>query len=230
VGLLRQFFEKGPHGLFSWMSEGQRFQIKLEEKMSMQSDDYRKRRSGGLETQTKNRPMRNRVPAAVAVVAGLLLSSFPGAASADEVLQWRKIVGIIQSGDTVGTGTGKTTGGGQPWYATGGSVAVDLTSGEIQFQVHGLVLAGGNAIGTPGAVTQVKGTLVCDTTGSATGNSTLVDTPLVTLSSQGDARFAGQIGPLPSACTASANIAFLIRVSGGAWIAAGEVREDAPNY
>jgi hypothetical protein len=196
--------------------------------MSMHSEDYRKMCSEGPETQTKNRPMRNRVPAAIALIAGLLLLSFPGAAFAGEVVQWR-IVGIIQGGDTVGTGTGKTTGGGQPWYAIGGSAAVDLTSGEIQFQVHGLVLAGGNTIGTPGAVTQVKGTLVCDTTGSATGNSTLVDTPLVTLSSEGGARFGGQIGPLPSACTASPNIAFLIRTSGGGWIAAGEVRELAPN-
>lgn len=104
-------------------------------------------------------------------------------------------------------------------------MSVDLTSGQMQFEVQGLVLAGGNSIGTPGAVTQVKGTLVCDTIGSATGNSTLVDTPLVTLSPQGSARFAGQVGPLPAACTSSPNIAFLIRVSGGAWIAGGVVRQ-----
>jgi len=174
-----------------------------------------------------------KLPAALAVVAGLVMLSLPGAAFADQVVQWRKIVGIIQSGDTVGTGTGKTTGGGQPWYATGGSVAVNLTSGELQFQVHGLVFAGGNTIGTPGAVTQVKGTLVCDTTGSSDGNSTLVDTPLVTLSAQGDARFAGQIGPLPAACLNSPNLAFLIRVGAGAWIAAGEVRavdSQSPSY
>jgi hypothetical protein len=73
-------------------------------------------------------------------------------------------------------------------------------------------------------VIQVKGTLVCDTTGSATGSSTLVDTALVSLSPQGDARFSGQVGPLPAACLSSPNIAFLIRVAGGAWIAAGEVR------
>ena len=32
---------------------------------------------------------------------------------------------------------------------------------ELDFDVQGLVLAGGNSIGTPGAVNQVKGTLVC---------------------------------------------------------------------
>ena len=74
-------------------------------------------------------------------------------------------------------------------------------------------------------MTQVKGTLVCDTTGSLSADSTLVDTPLVTLTPQGNARFAGQVGPLPPSCLNSPNIALLIRVSAGIWIAAGEVRE-----
>lgn len=168
---------------------------------------------------------RKDLPATVITVAGTLLLSFPCAAFADQEVQWRKIVGIIQAGNAVGTGTGKVTGGGQPWFALSGNAAVDLNKGELQFQVRGLVLAGGNAIGTRGGVTQVKGTLVCDTTGSLTGNSTLVDTALVSLSPQGNARFAGQVGPLPSACISSPNIAFLIRTAGGAWIAAGEVRE-----
>jgi hypothetical protein len=157
--------------------------------------------------------------------AGILLLWMPCAALADQQVEWQKIVGIIQAGNTVGTGTGKVTGGGQPWFTLGGSASIDLNNSELQFNVQGLVFAGGNAIGTPDGVTQVKGTLVCDTTGSLTGNSTLVDTPLVSLSSQGNARFAGQIGPLPSACLNSPNIAFLIRVGAGAWIAAGEVRE-----
>jgi len=170
--------------------------------------------------------MRQQPTKLMMAAAGILLLGFSGTAfAADQVVEWQKIVGIIQSGDTVGTGTGKVTGGGQPWFARAGSAAVNLTSGQMQFEVQGLVLAGGNAIGTSGAVTQVKGTLVCDTTGSATGNSTLVDSPLVTLSPQGSARFAGQVGPLPAACTSSPNIAFLIRVSGGGWIAGGEVRE-----
>jgi hypothetical protein len=179
------------------------------------------------------RNRRKHLPAALIAAAGIMLVSFPGVALADQDLHWRKIVGIVQAGNTVGTGAGKVAGGGQPWYALSGSVAVDLTTGDLQFQVQGLVFAGGNAIGTPGAVTQVKGTLVCDTTGALTADSTLVDTPLVTLTPQGNARFAGQIGPLPSACLNSPNIAFLIRVSAGIWIAAGEVREvesQGPTY
>jgi hypothetical protein len=156
----------------------------------------------------------------------MLLLWLPGSArAADEIVAWRQIMGVIQAGNTVGTGSGQVAAGGQPWVALGGSAAVDLTNGEVQFLVQGLVLPGGNSIGTPGAVARVKGTLVCDTTGSLSGNSTLVDTPLVSLSSQGNARYAGQIGPLPAACLNSPNIAFLIRTAGGGWIAAGEVRE-----
>ena len=139
-------------------------------------------------------------------------------------VRWREIIGIIQAGNTVGSGAGKVTGGGAPWHTTRGRAAVNLETGDLRFVVRGLVLAGGNAIGTPGAVTQVRGTLVCDTTGSATGDSTLVDTDLVPLNPQGNARFSGNVGPLPDACVSSPNIAFLIRTGGGAWIASGEVR------
>jgi hypothetical protein len=178
----------------------------------------------GSRTQAEgSRIHRNWLSTAMAV-AGILMFWLPGTASAQN-LEWRKIVGVIQADNAVGTGTGKVTSGGQPWITTGGSAAVDLTRGDLAFVVQGLVLAGGNSIGTPGAVNQVKGTLVCDTTGSLTGNTTLVDTPLVTLSATGAARFAGNIGAIPAACTGSPNIAFLIRTASGGWIAAGEVRE-----
>ena len=139
-------------------------------------------------------------------------------------VEWKEIVGIIQPGNKVGSGTGQVAGGGQPWTTASGSAEVDLATGRLQFQVQGFVLAGGNAIGTPDSVTMVKGTLVCDTTGTANGNSTLVDTPLVPLSSKGDARFRGDLGLLPLACVNEPNLAFLIRTAGGAWIANGAVR------
>jgi hypothetical protein len=148
----------------------------------------------------------------------------------DTEVEWRHVVGIIQAGNTVGTGTGKVTGGGAPWHTSGGSAEVDLTTGDVRFNVEGLVLAGGNSIGTPDGVTSVKGTLVCDTTGVLNSqNSTLVDTPLVTLSAQGNARFSGNVGTLPDACSSQPNIAFLIRTPGGAWIASGMVRVTETN-
>lgn len=142
----------------------------------------------------------------------------------DTEVEWREIVGIISPGNIVGSGTGKVTGGGAPWHTSDGHAEVDLTTGALRFEVKGLVLAAGNSIGTPDGITSVKGTLVCDTTGTATGNSTLVDSPLVTLSAQGNAKFKGSLGVLPPACTGQPNIAFLIRTSGGAWLASGMVR------
>ena len=90
--------------------------------------------------------------------------------------------------------------------------------------VRGLVLAGGNSIGTPGTVLQVRGTLVCDTDGSASGgNSVLVDAPLVDLDDQGNARFSGNVGSFPAACTSEPDVAFLIRTGSGRWIGNGTV-------
>ena len=74
-----------------------------------------------------------------------------------------------------------------------------------------------------GLVTVVKGTLVCDTNGSLTGSSALIDTSLVTLDEQGDAHFNGVVGAFPPECS-EPDIAFLVRTAGGAWIAFGAVR------
>ena len=43
---------------------------------------------------------------------------------------------------------------------------VDLVNNLVEFNVRGLVLAGGNAIGTTGAVSAVEGTLVCNPSGT----------------------------------------------------------------
>jgi hypothetical protein len=146
--------------------------------------------------------------------------------AASPTVLWKDIIGIIQEANLVGSGTGQVTGGGEPWSTQQGSARVNLNTGLVKFLVKGLVLAGGNSIGTPGPVAQVKGTLVCDTDGSAGGGSSvLVDTDLVPLDDQGDAQFVGDVGDLPSACLTEPDIAFLIRTSSGAWIANGSVRK-----
>jgi hypothetical protein len=162
------------------------------------------------------------------LVSGIALGAtlIGGNASADSAyaLRWQSVIGIVQGTNVVGSGTGAATGAPGPWSALGGHVDVDLDDGKINFVVRGLVLAGGNSIGTPGAVLQVKGTLVCDTDGSASGgNSALVDTPLVDLNDQGDARFDGNVEPLPSVCASEPDIAFLIRTASGRWIGNGTV-------
>jgi hypothetical protein len=162
----------------------------------------------------------------VCMMLGLLgLHVTPSQADDKMRVEWQTLIGIIQASNLVGSGTGQVTGGGQPWSTTGGYARVDLDEGEIQFEVHGLVHAGGNAIGVPNPQNQVKGTLVCDTNGSAGGgNSTLVDTPLVPLDAQGNAEFKGNVGPLPAACVDEPDIAFLIRLVNQRWVANGAVR------
>ena len=140
--------------------------------------------------------------------------SIASPAKADSI-RWRTIVGIVQAGNTVGN----ITGGGQPWTTLGGRARVDLARSRLDFDVQGLVLAGGNTIGTPGAINQVMGTLLCD----AGGTNVTYDTTPVPLSPQGDADFSGQIGPIASTCNSS-NVAFLIRIPAGRWIANGAVR------
>ena len=101
---------------------------------------------------------------------------------------------------------------GQRWAAPRPSIS---RSGEIEFEVRGLVLAGGNSIGTPGAVVSVAGTVVC-------GPGISAATPQVPLSAHGDAQFEGAVS-IPPGCT-SENIAFLLTAPNGQWIANGAVR------
>lgn len=162
------------------------------------------------------------------LVAGLALVAAAAGqnaiAGSGDTLRWQSVIGIIQGSNVVGTGTGAVTGAPGPWSALGGHASVNLAKNAVSFDVRGLVLAAGNSIGTPGTVDQVKGTLVCDTDGSASGgNSVLVDTPLVELDDEGNARFNGSVGALPSVCLTEPDVAFLLRVGAGKWIANGTV-------
>ena len=155
---------------------------------------------------------------------------FPAnAMAASTIVLWKDIIGIIQANNVVGMGTGAVTGGGEPWSTKQGFAQVNLTTGKVKFLVQGLVFAGGNSIGTPDGVTEVVGTLVCDTDGSeGQGNSVFVDTDVVPLSAQGNAQFVGNV-VLPAVCQSEPDIAFLIRASRdgvpGPWIANGSVRK-----
>jgi polyisoprenoid-binding protein YceI len=143
-------------------------------------------------------------------------------AQQSDVARWQSVIGIIQGGNVVGTGTGAVTGAPGPWSAQGGHVTVDLTHGKIQFDVRGLVFAAGNSIGNTGTVAQVQGTLVCDTNGSASPNSIHVDTPFVDLDEEGDAHFSGNV-TIPAVCATEPDMAFLIRLASGKWIGNGTV-------
>ena len=151
-----------------------------------------------------------------AALGAVLLTAIASPSKADNIVVWRTIKGVAQAGNMVGG----IAGGGQPWSTREGEVLVELDSGSVEFEVRGLVLAGGNTIGTPGPVTQVKGTLVC---GPGSASPTVIDTPLVPLSPQGNAEFSGSFGSSTGGCNPT-DVAFLIRVSAGAWIGNGSVR------
>jgi hypothetical protein len=158
----------------------------------------------------------------VMAVAALSVISFSTAVLADSDsnnVSWKRVIGIIQAGNLVGN----IQGGGQPWSTLGGEAHVNLRSGNAEFEVRGLVLAGGNSTGTPDAINQVKGTIVCGPVNTPTPPLFVANTPLVPLSAQGDAEFEGNVGPFPSACTPS-NVAFLVRIAADRWIANGAVR------
>jgi hypothetical protein len=179
---------------------------------------------------------------ASAVASPLALLAFmainANSAPAQE-LRWETVMGVKQTGDQVGVGTGAVFGG-APWETTGGSVHVNLANGKVRFYVKGLILSVGSVpslgvlgvpIGTPGPVTRVKGTLVCDVDGTANGgNSIDFDTPATTLDTKGEAYFSGRfVKSLDSVCSSENDNAFLIRIVepaafANAWIAFGAVR------
>ncbi len=148
-------------------------------------------------------------------VGALLLVAIASPSRANDNVSWETIIGIQQASNVVGG----ITGGGQPWSTLGGSVSVNLSEGTVAFQVRGLVLAGGNAIGTPGPVTSVMGTLVCGVTSTT---PQVINTSPVPLSPQGDAQFSGSFTSSTGGCIGTTQ-AFLIRTTTGAWLANGSV-------
>jgi hypothetical protein len=149
-----------------------------------------------------------------------LLFASTSLASDDTVVRWRNIVGVITAPGVSNTVAGINSGG-LPWTVAVGKARVDLYTGAAVFFVEGLVLVGGNASGTPGPVTSVKGTLVCNP-GSTTIQA-VIDTPAVPLNAQGNADFYGNLLSIPpSTC---ANPLFLIRVApADVWVATGASR------
>jgi hypothetical protein len=146
-------------------------------------------------------------------------------------IRWERIEGIVPSNFSM---VGGVPGILSPWTTNRGRAHVNLDTGRIKFDVDGLVLGGSpfptGVIGTPGAVTAVRGILICNH--SAGAAATKVPTDSVPLSSQGNADFQGTV-TLPTECTSEpSDMAFLIQVTDaslpgpiGFWIAHGAVRK-----
>jgi hypothetical protein len=137
-------------------------------------------------------------------------------AQTDTVVRWRGIQGVITA-PGVDNPVSQIHSGAGPWTTRRGSARINLATGNGSFDVEGLVLNGGNASGTPGAVTNVVGTLVCNPGSPAGTTEAVMDTPTAALSATGDAELSFTIS-VPAVCN---NPVFLIRVPSGRWIATG---------
>jgi hypothetical protein len=179
-----------------------------------------------------------RAGTAALFASAILVTLSSAAAQANQELEWHGIFGLIEPFNVVGVGTptppppdNSTTGqvnGAAPWVTISGHAEVDLDTGRANFKVRGLVLAVGSqaisptttlsglGIGTNAGVTKVKGTLVCNVSGTS-GNQTVSfedDTDVVPLSFQGNASFHGTlVNPVPQVCLDNPkDTAFLVRI------------------
>jgi len=158
---------------------------------------------------------------AVLIPLGLCATAAFGWAQ-ESVVRWNGIRGVITA-PGVDNPVGTIHAGAGPWTVRSGHARVNLTNGNTFFDVEGLVLNGSNSSGTPGPVTSVNGTLVCNSGGTT---PVILDTRAVSLNGQGDAHFSGQISGVPATCD---NPVFLIRIAApagaaGRWIETGDVR------
>lgn len=161
------------------------------------------------------------IAAALALTA---ISAFAQQNLNTNVVHWNQIVGVITAPgvdnpvggatDNNGNKINQIHSGAGPWTTRSGSARINLVTGEGSFEVEGLVLNGSNSTGTPGAVTSIVGTLVCNTGTSA---QTAIDTQPTPLSTRGDAELSFKLN-VPSVCVSPV---FLIRVPSGKWIATG---------
>jgi hypothetical protein len=140
-------------------------------------------------------------------------------------VRWKNIVGVITSVN-VNNPVGNIASGTFPWSATSGRAHVNLSTGFVSFDVDGLVINGSTFSGTPGPISAVTGTLVCN---PGLQGQVVLDTPATPLDKQGDAQFSGHLENVPDSCT---NPLFLIRIAtpagaAGLWIATGAERTSA---
>ena len=137
-------------------------------------------------------------------------------------IRWNQIVGVITALN-VDNPVADIHAGATPWSVARGSARVNTATGRATFRVEGLVINGGKSSGTPGPISRVKGTLVCN---AGEDTEEILDTDSVPLNVQGNATFLGSIASVPAVCE---NPLFLIRISvpegaAGRWIATGAQR------
>jgi hypothetical protein len=159
-----------------------------------------------------------------AVAAITLLPSSTFAENEDQnTVEWPSIVGVITAQGVNNPVSHNINSGTFAWSARSGHARINLETGRAYFEVEGLVINGTSFSGTPGPITAVTGTLVCN---AGTNTESTHDTPAVALSGRGNARFSGHLANGPIEC---GNPLFLIRIAvpegaAGRWIATGAQR------
>jgi len=165
------------------------------------------------------------------IVLGLIFAASPAFAQhrgnppfTPTTVHWKDIVGVITAQQVNNPISANISSGTFAWSTSSGQASVDLATGATSFDVEGLVINGTQFSGTPGPITAVTGTLVCNP--GDPDNEMALDTAVVPLNARGDANFSGFIPSIPATC---ANPLFLVRIAvpagaAGRWIATGAVR------
>jgi len=151
------------------------------------------------------------------IMAGALALAFSATVSADDrLVRFDGGIGVIPVNSTGANTVRGITPGGQPWVIS--RLSADIRSdGSISVDGRGLLLAGGNGIGTTGGLS-VRALLFCGTVMHASA--------VVPLEPNGDFRIDGSISPMPPDPCASPVLLIAGQVNvGGAivdrWFAAG---------
>jgi len=145
-----------------------------------------------------------------ACLLSLAAAASLGASAAEPLVRFEDGIGVqpLRAGGSPNTVQGVQPGG-LPWVISRLSADVS-TDGRIKADGRGLLLAGGNGIGTPGGQS-VLARLICA--------GVFHDSELVPLDARGDFRIEGFLNPFPPATCA--NPVLLIVSGGGSWFAAG---------
>jgi len=173
-------------------------------------------------------------------LVGFVLAALCASSSFAADVHWKHMVGVITATDNPATDTaenfnpvGRVNPATFAWSARDGHARVNLDTGAVDFEVHGLVVIGQVFSGTAGPVQTVTGTLVCN---AGTMTEAELDTSDVPIDSQGNARFSGMLQGVPATCNGPV---FLVRIATianpenpnlarGFWIATGTERTTRP--
>jgi len=167
--------------------------------------------------------IKNQMKKVCLMVCLLLGASMAFAQNNTSVVRWRGMAGVITAQGVDNPVSNNIHSGTFAWTARGGFASVDLASGATAFHVEGLVINGTQFNGTPGPISAVTGTLVCN---AGTNTEVALNTGVASLDAQGYAQFAGRLSNVPANC---GNPLFLLRIArlqgaNGKWIATGTER------